>query len=55
MNRSMPPSVVIPELPYRNVRDAVEWLCRVFRFVERLRIADIDPDTRGGVLLEDIG
>ena len=40
MNRSMPPSIVIPELPYPDVREAVEWLCRVFGFSERLRIGD---------------
>ena len=40
MNRSMPPSVVIPELPYPDVREAVDWLCRSFGFVERLRIGD---------------
>lgn len=36
----MPPSVIIPELPYTDVREAVEWLCRTFGFVERLRIGD---------------
>jgi uncharacterized glyoxalase superfamily protein PhnB len=36
----MPPSVVIPELAYPDVRQAVEWLCRTFGFVERLRIGD---------------
>lgn len=40
LNRSMPPSIVIPELPYPDVREAVEWLCRSFGFVERLRIGD---------------
>ena len=40
VNRSMPSSVVIPELPYLDVRAAVEWLCRSFGFVERLRIGD---------------
>lgn len=39
-NRSMPPSTVIPELAYPDVRAAVEWLCRTFGFVERLRIGD---------------
>ena len=38
MNRSMPPGVVIPELPYTDVREAVDWLCRSFGFTERLRI-----------------
>ena len=40
INQSMPPSVVIPELPYPDVREAVDWLCRSFGFVERLRIGD---------------
>ncbi len=39
-NRSMPSSVIIPVLNYPDVREAVEWLCRTFGFVERLRIAD---------------
>lgn len=34
----MPPSVVIPELAYPDVREAVDWLCRSFGFAERLRI-----------------
>lgn len=38
MNRSMPPGVMIPELPYPDVREAVDWLCRSFGFIERLRI-----------------
>jgi uncharacterized glyoxalase superfamily protein PhnB len=36
----MPGSVVIPVLAYPDVRAAVEWLCRSFGFMERLRIAD---------------
>jgi uncharacterized glyoxalase superfamily protein PhnB len=40
VNRSMPPGVVIPELAYADVREAVTWLCRVFGFRERLRIGD---------------
>lgn len=39
-NRSMPTSSVIPVLSYPDVRIAVEWLCRCFGFVERLRIGD---------------
>lgn len=38
MNRSMPPGVVIPVLIYPDVREAVDWLCSSFGFVERLRI-----------------
>jgi uncharacterized glyoxalase superfamily protein PhnB len=29
---------VIPELGYRDVGEAADWLCRVFGFTERLRI-----------------
>ncbi|HJS29581.1 MAG TPA: VOC family protein [Anaerolineales bacterium] len=39
-NRSMPAAVVIPELAYPDVREAVEWLCRSFGFSERLRIGN---------------
>lgn len=39
-NRSMPVAVIIPVLAYPDVRQAVDWLCRTFGFVERLRIAD---------------
>jgi uncharacterized glyoxalase superfamily protein PhnB len=39
-NRSMPPSVVIPELPYADVGEAIDWLCDVFDFKVRLRIAN---------------
>jgi len=39
-NRSMLPSVVIPELAYRDVGEAVAWLCAAFGFRERLRIGD---------------
>src|SRR6185295_17398318 len=40
MNHSMPPSIIIPELAYPDVREAVDWLCRSFGFVERLRIGN---------------
>jgi uncharacterized glyoxalase superfamily protein PhnB len=36
----MPSSVVIPVLAYANVREAVDWLCCAFGFVERLRIGE---------------
>lgn len=36
----MPRGEIIPVLNYPDVREAVEWLCRVFGFFERLRIAD---------------
>lgn len=40
INRSMPPSAIIPELPYPDVREGAEWLCRVFGFKQRLRIGN---------------
>ena len=58
MNRSMPPSVVIPELPYPDVREAVDWLCRSFGFVERLRIGNHRAQLlfgRGSVIVTGMG
>jgi uncharacterized glyoxalase superfamily protein PhnB len=39
-NRSMLESVVIPQLAYRDVGEAVSWLCSVFGFKERVRIGN---------------
>jgi uncharacterized glyoxalase superfamily protein PhnB len=39
-NRSVPEATVIPELPYPNVREAVEWLRNAFGFQERLQIGE---------------
>jgi hypothetical protein len=39
-NRSMPPSAVIPQLPYAGVGTASEWLHGAFGFTVRVRIAD---------------
>jgi uncharacterized glyoxalase superfamily protein PhnB len=39
-NRSIPQSLVIPELAYRDVTEAAAWLCRAFGFSERLRIGN---------------
>ena len=39
-NRSLPRVTVIPELPYADVREAAEWLCRVFGFTTRLMIGN---------------
>jgi uncharacterized glyoxalase superfamily protein PhnB len=39
-NRSVPDATVIPELPYPNVREAVDWLCNAFGFRERLQIGE---------------
>ncbi len=40
INRSMPPGVIIPELPYDDVGAAAAWLCKTFGFKERLRIGN---------------
>lgn len=37
VNRSAPPGAVVPSLVYDDVGRAVEWLCDVFGFRERLR------------------
>ena len=39
-NRSVPPGVIIPELPYEDVNEAAAWLCQAFGFKERLRIGN---------------
>jgi uncharacterized glyoxalase superfamily protein PhnB len=39
-NRSIPDASVMPELPYPDVLEAAEWLCRAFGFRERLRIGN---------------
>jgi uncharacterized glyoxalase superfamily protein PhnB len=38
-NRSIPRCTVIPELAYPDVAKAADWLCDVFGFTVRLRIA----------------
>jgi uncharacterized glyoxalase superfamily protein PhnB len=40
VNRSIPRSTVIPELPYPDIGEAIDWLCTTFGFTLRLRIAD---------------
>jgi uncharacterized glyoxalase superfamily protein PhnB len=39
-NRSIPSATVIPVLIYPDVREAVEWLERVFGFSERVQIGE---------------
>jgi uncharacterized glyoxalase superfamily protein PhnB len=39
-NRSIPSVSGIPELPFPDVREGAEWLCRAFGFKERLQIGD---------------
>ncbi|MGQ0643039.1 MAG: VOC family protein [Gemmatimonadaceae bacterium] len=36
-NRSAPRATVTPILIYDDVGEAIQWLCRVFGFTERLR------------------
>jgi PhnB protein len=40
VNRTMPPSTVIPELVYDDVGEAVEWLCDKFGFQVRWQAGD---------------
>jgi uncharacterized glyoxalase superfamily protein PhnB len=39
-NRSMPRSSVIPEFPYRDVTEAVGWLCETFGLTVRIRMGN---------------
>jgi uncharacterized glyoxalase superfamily protein PhnB len=39
-NSSMPPGVFIPEIPYTDIIEAADWLCRAFGFSKRLQIGD---------------
>lgn len=36
-NRSVPSATIVPILVYEDVNQALDWLCRAFGFVERLR------------------
>jgi uncharacterized glyoxalase superfamily protein PhnB len=39
-NRSVPVDTVLPHVLYRNLPEAIEWLSRVFGFVEHYRYGD---------------
>ncbi len=39
-NNSMPPGVIIPKIPYADITEAADWLCRVFGFKKRLQIGN---------------
>jgi uncharacterized glyoxalase superfamily protein PhnB len=39
-NRSMPPGVIIPEIPYADIQQAADWLCNAFGFRKRLQIGN---------------
>ena len=56
-NRSMPRSVVIPELAYPDIGYAIDWLCKTFGFTLRIRMGDHRaqlnvPDGGAVVLIE---
>lgn len=54
-NRSIPRSVVIPELAYADIGEAVEWLCQAFGFTLRIRIgnhrAQLNVSDGGAIVL----
>jgi uncharacterized glyoxalase superfamily protein PhnB len=53
-NRSIPSATVIPVLVYPDVREAVDWLCASFGFIERLFIGEnhrAQLDFAGGALI----
>jgi uncharacterized glyoxalase superfamily protein PhnB len=55
-NRSIPSCTVIPEIPYSNLDAAIYWLCDVFGFTLRLRIANHRAQLnvgRGAVVLTE--
>lgn len=39
-NRSMPSGIIIPEIPYADVTEAADWLCKAFGFRKRLQIGN---------------
>jgi uncharacterized glyoxalase superfamily protein PhnB len=59
VNRSAPGGDIVPSLIYNDVGKAVDWLCDVFGFAERLRVTSGDGKVghaqlaigMGGVLL----
>jgi uncharacterized glyoxalase superfamily protein PhnB len=54
-NRSMPRSVVIPELAYPDIGNAIDWLCNAFGFTLRIRMGDhraqLNVEDGGAVVL----
>lgn len=42
VNRSSPGGTILPSLIYNDVAAAIDWLCEVFGFTERLRAVDKD-------------
>jgi len=54
-NRSMPRSIVIPELAYPDIEAAIDWLCKAFGFTLRIRMgghrAQLNVGDGGAVVL----
>ena len=52
-NRSMPAGIITPELGYRDVDRAAEWLCEAFGFAPRIRIPGhrVQLDLGGGAVI----
>ena len=48
-NRTMPDCSILPVLGYKNVDEAIDWLCDTFCFKERWRV----PGHRAQLLFED--
>lgn len=53
VNRSKPGGAIVPSLIYRDLGAAIDWLCDVFGFTERLRVTG--PDGRVGHAQLNIG
>jgi uncharacterized glyoxalase superfamily protein PhnB len=59
VNRSAPCGTIVPSLIYNDVAKAIDWLCDVFGFTERLRVTGEDGKVghaqlatgQGGILL----
>src|SRR5258708_6820700 len=59
VNSSKPAGAIVPSLIYRDLGQAIDWLCDVFGFTERLRITGPDGTVghaqlavgEGGILL----
>jgi len=59
VNRSAPCGTIVPSLIYNDVAQAIDWLCDVFGFTERLRVTGEHGDVghaqlatgQGGILL----
>lgn len=57
-NRSIPAAAVIPELAYRDLAEAADWLCRAFGFSVRLRVGSHRVQLNegdGAVVLVELG